>query len=183
MIGRKSPSTDSKIAVHLAIHYMRRSKAAQKGWILCTASDAGLYNFYPAPIYGAAKHGVIGLVRSTGRVMAEEGIHINGIAPNYIPSNLSDPSIAEVQYCTPISSVVKAVDDFVKHPEYFGKISEVSGDEPGFYYRDQVEYCDDHTKDNFVGWWDLAVGGIVEGEDGKPTPKRIADERAKAQKA
>lgn len=52
--------------------------------IICTASDAGLYGFHPAPIYGAAKHGVVGMVRALGRTMKEEGIMVNGLAPNYL---------------------------------------------------------------------------------------------------
>lgn len=55
--------------------------ASSKGLIICTASNAGLYPFPVAPVYGTAKHGVVGLVRSLARPLEKDHIQINGLAP------------------------------------------------------------------------------------------------------
>jgi NAD(P)-dependent dehydrogenase (short-subunit alcohol dehydrogenase family) len=74
--------------VQLAIHYISKNTTEsnkEKGSIICTASNAGLYAFPIAPIYSATKHGVIGLVRSLARsVWEKERIRINALAPAVI---------------------------------------------------------------------------------------------------
>jgi len=62
----------------------KNSDKDEKGHIICTASDAGIYPFSIAPLYGASKHGVVGLVRSCARQLSIQGIRINGLAPNVI---------------------------------------------------------------------------------------------------
>ncbi len=39
-------------------HYLRKSGHGEGGKVVCTASMAGIYPMFVAPIYGAAKHGV-----------------------------------------------------------------------------------------------------------------------------
>jgi NAD(P)-dependent dehydrogenase (short-subunit alcohol dehydrogenase family) len=70
--------------VNLAVHYMNkkpRDEGATRGSIICTASNAGLYPLPIAPLYAASKFGVVGLVRSTARVVEKAGIQINALAP------------------------------------------------------------------------------------------------------
>ena len=80
------PMTD--LGVQLALHYIsknERKSNKEKGSIICTASNAGLYAFPMAPIYSATKHGVIGLVRSLARsIWEKERIRINALAPAVI---------------------------------------------------------------------------------------------------
>jgi len=71
-------------AIKLAVHYMRKNTGNHKGSIVCTASQAGIYPFPIAPMYGTAKHGVVGAVRSLGLPLRMEGIQINGICPNVV---------------------------------------------------------------------------------------------------
>ena len=51
------------------------------GSIICTASNAGLYPFPMAPLYGVSKAGVVNLVRSLGPVLEKVNIQINALAP------------------------------------------------------------------------------------------------------
>jgi hypothetical protein len=48
---------------------------------------------------------------------------------------------------TPISTAVKAVDNFVAKPELSGIIAEISGEE--FTFRSPPEYVDEMTRKNF----------------------------------
>jgi len=70
-------------AVKLAIHYIRKNpvSGSSRGSIVCTASNAGVYPFPVAPIYGASKSGTIGLIRSLAKPLAKHSIQINGLAP------------------------------------------------------------------------------------------------------
>jgi NAD(P)-dependent dehydrogenase (short-subunit alcohol dehydrogenase family) len=63
---------------------MRKNKASQKGTIICTASNAGIYPFPIAPMYAVSKHAVVGAVRSMAKPLEVEGIRINGLCPNVI---------------------------------------------------------------------------------------------------
>jgi NAD(P)-dependent dehydrogenase (short-subunit alcohol dehydrogenase family) len=58
------------------------------GTIIATASLAGLLAVPPEPLYGANKHAVVGLVRSLGPVLAEEGIRINALCPGFADTDL-----------------------------------------------------------------------------------------------
>jgi NAD(P)-dependent dehydrogenase (short-subunit alcohol dehydrogenase family) len=76
-------------AVKLAVHYMNKKETridgnSSNGLIICTASNAGIYPFPVAPLYAASKSGVIGLVRSTARLIAGQNIQINALAPAVI---------------------------------------------------------------------------------------------------
>lgn len=72
-------------AVNLAVHYMKknymRDGESPRGSIICTASNAGLYPLPIAPLYAASKFGVVGLVRSTAKVIEKADIQINALAP------------------------------------------------------------------------------------------------------
>lgn len=70
-------------AVKLAIHYLNKNPqtGSSRGLIICTASNAGVYPFPAAPLYAAAKAGVIGLVRSTAPIVERLQIQINALAP------------------------------------------------------------------------------------------------------
>lgn len=72
------------IAIKLGVHYMRKNSGSHKGLIICTSSNAGLYPFVMAPMYGIAKHGVVGAVRSLAPSLKGDGIQINALCPNCI---------------------------------------------------------------------------------------------------
>jgi NAD(P)-dependent dehydrogenase (short-subunit alcohol dehydrogenase family) len=71
---------------------MRTNAAREKGLIICTASNAGIYPFPMAPMYAVAKHGIVGAVRSFATALQSEGIQINALCPNCIGTIQSFPS-------------------------------------------------------------------------------------------
>ena len=72
-----------------------------------TSSTAGLKGFYGAPAYNAAKHGVVGLMRSLALELAPNQIRVNSIHPTsvatpmiqndvfptYVRMDLEDPTL------------------------------------------------------------------------------------------
>jgi NAD(P)-dependent dehydrogenase (short-subunit alcohol dehydrogenase family) len=58
------------------------------GWIVATASLAGLTGVPPDPVYAATKHAVVGLVRSLGPVLEQSGIRLNAICPGFTDTPL-----------------------------------------------------------------------------------------------
>ncbi|KAF1940792.1 NAD(P)-binding protein [Clathrospora elynae] len=64
----------------LAIHYLRKN-GAEGGSIVLTASLAGYLASAGAPLYSAAKHGVVGLMRALKQECAKLHIAISVVAP------------------------------------------------------------------------------------------------------
>ncbi len=62
------------------------------GAIVITSSTAGLRGFYGAPAYNAAKHGVVGLMRSLALELAPNQIRVNSVHPTsvYTPMIIND---------------------------------------------------------------------------------------------
>ena len=58
------------------------------GWIVATASLAGLTGVPPDPVYAATKHAVVGMVRSLGPVLEGQGIRLNAICPGFTDTPL-----------------------------------------------------------------------------------------------
>jgi NAD(P)-dependent dehydrogenase (short-subunit alcohol dehydrogenase family) len=58
------------------------------GQIIATASLAGIVAFEHDPLYTAAKHAVVGLVRSLGTQLNEKGIHIAAVCPGIVDTPL-----------------------------------------------------------------------------------------------
>ncbi|MGI8609679.1 MAG: SDR family NAD(P)-dependent oxidoreductase [Candidatus Dormibacteria bacterium] len=58
------------------------------GWIVATASLAGLVGVTLDPVYAATKHAVVGLVRSLGPVLEGQGIRLNAICPGFTDTPL-----------------------------------------------------------------------------------------------
>jgi NAD(P)-dependent dehydrogenase (short-subunit alcohol dehydrogenase family) len=73
---------------HAAFAPMR---AVGEGTIVATASLAGLTGTGFDPIYGANKHGVVGLVRAIGEDWPQYGIRVNAICPGFSDTAIVDP--------------------------------------------------------------------------------------------
>ena len=71
--------------VHAAIPALRRSGG---GSIVATASMAGLTSTPFDPVYGANKHGVVGLVRALGPALAPDGIRVNAFCPGFAETKI-----------------------------------------------------------------------------------------------
>jgi NAD(P)-dependent dehydrogenase (short-subunit alcohol dehydrogenase family) len=71
-----------------AMSAMRR--AGNGGDVIATASLAGLTAVPFDPIYGANKHGVVGLVRGVGAASTAEGIRVNALCPGFADTRIVD---------------------------------------------------------------------------------------------
>jgi len=140
-------------SIKLGIYYMRKNTAAQKGSIICTASNAGLYPFPIAPIYATTKHAIVGAVRSFAKPLETDGIRINAICPNCIATGLADDNLFSRMHLTPISVAVDAIREFTTKPEMTGTIAEISGEK--FTLRSPPDYVDEITKKNMDTFWSL----------------------------
>ena len=74
--------------VHEAMPVLR---ARGGGAIVATASLAGLTAVPYDPLYAANKHAVVGLTRSLGPALAEEGIRFNAVCPGFSESAIIAP--------------------------------------------------------------------------------------------
>ncbi|MBR8740634.1 SDR family NAD(P)-dependent oxidoreductase [Nocardiopsis sp. MG754419] len=69
----------------------------RKGAIVFTASEASLRGSAAGAAYTAAKHGVVGLVRSTAIMYRDQGIRVNAVAPGGTATGIAvhaDPAAA-----------------------------------------------------------------------------------------
>lgn len=73
---------------HAALPALR---ARGGGAIVATSSLAGLTGVAYDPLYSANKHAVVGLTRSLGPQLAEEGIRFNAICPGFAESAIIEP--------------------------------------------------------------------------------------------
>ncbi|GAA6054833.1 hypothetical protein JCM3770_004096 [Rhodotorula araucariae] len=106
--------------VHLAIAHFRsqdKGRDGVRGRIVCAGSTASIYPFPNESLYGAAKHGVLGTVRSLAPTLLPEGIHINAIAPSLVETNIGNPeafaALRRDGLLTPMETIVRAVDALV----------------------------------------------------------------------
>jgi 15-hydroxyprostaglandin dehydrogenase (NAD) len=74
-------------ATRLAVREMRR--AGNGGAIVNTASLIGLWPMPDAPVYAAAKAGVVNFTRSLGYLAEESGIRVNAICPELVDTPMA----------------------------------------------------------------------------------------------
>jgi NAD(P)-dependent dehydrogenase (short-subunit alcohol dehydrogenase family) len=74
--------------LHAALPALR---ARGGGAIVATSSLAGLTGVAYDPLYSANKHAVVGLVRSLGPTLAQDGIRLNAICPGFAESAIIEP--------------------------------------------------------------------------------------------
>ncbi|KAK5732719.1 hypothetical protein LTR17_010274 [Elasticomyces elasticus] len=101
--------------ISLAVQQMRRQEKDESGFrgkITVVASVCGFYCVPTLPIYTAAKHAVVGVVRSYGEYLPEEGITLNAVCPNVVRTNISTDSfysqLESQGLLTPMESVIEA---------------------------------------------------------------------------
>ncbi|KAL7619888.1 hypothetical protein AAE478_010435 [Parahypoxylon ruwenzoriense] len=142
--------------VKLAAHYIKKNEpdptTGSRGCIICTASNAGLYPFPVAPVYAASKAGVIGLVRSLGRVLERVHIQINALAPAVLETAIaSSKALFEEMIVTPHSTLVRGVAKLIADPSVTGSVAEIHGD--NVTVRPHHDYVDDDTQANLETFW------------------------------
>ena len=95
-------SWDHMIAVNLTGVFltlregMRRLKGADWGRLMAVASTAGLKGYPYVSAYAAAKHGVVGMVRSAALEAARTGITVNALCPGFLDTEMTENSIANI---------------------------------------------------------------------------------------
>lgn len=68
----------------------------KRGRIIAVASTAGLRGYAYVSAYAAAKHAVIGFVRSLALETAQSGVTVNAVCPGFADTDLTDESIARI---------------------------------------------------------------------------------------
>ncbi|KAH6649574.1 hypothetical protein F5144DRAFT_588254 [Chaetomium tenue] len=146
-------------SVNLAVHYMNKKPklgpgGASRGSIICTASNAGLYPLPVAPLYAASKFGVVGLVRSTARIIEQANMQINALAPAVLDTNIApDKALFKHMTITPMETLIRGVEQFLTDPTVSGAVAEIHGDRVTI--RPPHEYVDEDSKKNIDTFWDL----------------------------
>ncbi|KAG8629395.1 hypothetical protein KVT40_003260 [Elsinoe batatas] len=102
----------------LAVQQMRRQKPLEDGFrgsIALAASVCGFYCVPTLPIYTAAKHGVVGFVRSYGKFLAEFGIGLNAVCPMIVQTAISSEGFYQQAgakgLLTPMENVVASFEE------------------------------------------------------------------------
>lgn len=97
---------------YLAQHYFRLNTAQVDCNLVITASCGSLYLGNTAPFYTAAKHGVLGFMRSIAEKMYLDNIRVNAICPGAVITNLLPAeawSVFPKHLVVPMSRVVEVV--------------------------------------------------------------------------
>ncbi|EXJ71072.1 uncharacterized protein A1O5_06065 [Cladophialophora psammophila CBS 110553] len=119
--------------VSLAVQHFRRqqpNKYGFRGKIMPVASVCGFYIHQPIPIYTAAKHAVVGLVRSYGKILAEEKITLNAVCPNKIRTGISTAAVYDkaekLGVLVPIEKLLEAFESLMGENPMSGECLEVA---------------------------------------------------------
>ena len=75
-------------------------KARQSGRIVAIASTAGLKGYAYVSAYSAAKHAVVGLVRSLALELARSGVTVNAVCPGFTDTDLVAESVENIMQKT-----------------------------------------------------------------------------------
>lgn len=95
-------------------------RAAGYGRIVVIASDASRVGEPYIAAYSAAKHGVLGLVRSAAAELATDGVTVNAVCPGYVDTPMTDATIANIAAKT--GREADAARDFLAAKQPIGRL-------------------------------------------------------------
>lgn len=118
-------------ATRLAVREMRRS--GNGGAIVNTASLIGLWPMPGAPVYAAAKAGVVNFTRSLGYLAGESNIRVNTICPELVDTKmavaLGEAQLEELRRSGGIlapEDIVAGVVELIEDDSRFGAVMQVT---------------------------------------------------------
>ncbi|KAH6662484.1 hypothetical protein B0J14DRAFT_707596 [Halenospora varia] len=127
-------------------YYVRESATGQGGRMVVSSSMAGIYPMYLGPSYSAAKHGIVGLIRSAApKIHRDEGITLNAIAPGPVDTGINPNMhlVVPPEHMTPMKTLLDAFDKFIDE-DITGEIAECASD--GIYLRKHVDFANGSAK-------------------------------------
>ncbi|OAP63571.1 hypothetical protein AYL99_02798 [Fonsecaea erecta] len=141
--------------VALAVQQFRKQQPGKDGFrgkIGTVASVCGFYTCPTLPVYTAAKHGVVGLVRSYGKYLPEEKITFNAVCPNVIRTNISAATfydqLDKEGLLSPIEGVIGVFESLLGSNATSGETFEIGPNykEQGAVVRKGIEYLDKESE-------------------------------------
>ncbi|KPI40408.1 15-hydroxyprostaglandin dehydrogenase [NAD(+)] [Cyphellophora attinorum] len=133
--------------IKLYAHYAARNPTPG-GKIIITSSAAGFYPNPAIPQYAAAKHALIGLVRSLAPHSARHNITINTVAPTFVNTNIEPKEVKgaiSAEHQTPMSVIIQGFDELMDEEKGHNGAA-VEGCQDGLYYRQPIEVVSPSAK-------------------------------------
>ncbi|KAF5266768.1 hypothetical protein FOXYS1_2380 [Fusarium oxysporum] len=151
----KQPSGSGFVKPNLFVLDFRTQEPGKYGFrgkIVVVSSACGFYCIPSLPIYTAAKHAMVGFVRTHGKLLPEEAITLNAICPTIVKTGIStgdfyDKADAKGLLIT-VESLVKAFENLLGDCETSGEAIEILPGDDGSMIKERPEYSNEKCKAN-----------------------------------